>query len=264
MLNHLNPISNRHAHLNQRVIATLVVNFFTLIFIMYPFPLKADVLNLTSLEWPPYTGQAVEQQGASVAIVRAAVEAMGHELNVEFFPWERTVHLAKTRPDIAGYFPEYYFETDELLFSQPIGSGPLGFVENVNKPISWKSLTDLKELDIGVVRGYTNTTELDRMIANQEVNAFAVTNDSQNILKVAGQRIPLAVIDSHVLQYLLEHDPYLTTARKKVKMNNKLLEEKQLFIAFSNDESGKKWKAIVDEGLKKIDIEAIMQQYFTK
>ena len=102
------------------------------------------------------------------------------------------------------------------------------------------------------------------LIANQEVNAFAVTNDSQNILKVAGQRIPIAVIDSYVLQYLLEHDPYLTTARNKVKMNSKLLEEKQLFVAFSNDESGKKWKAIVDEGLKNIDSEAIMRQYFTK
>lgn len=261
---HLYLNGNQHNHRNQSMVAMLISNLIILLFIMSSLPLKADVLTLTSLEWPPYSGQAVERQGASVAVVKAAVESMGHELKVEFYPWERTVHLAKTQPDYAGYFPEYYFETDELLFSHPIGSGPLGFVENINKPISWKSLTDLKKLDIGVVRGYTNTAELDRMIANQEVNAFAVTNDSQNILKVAGQRIPIAVIDSHVLQYLLEHDPYLTTARNKVKMNSRLLEEKQLFVAFSNDESGKKWKAIVDEGLKKIDIEAIMQQYFTK
>ena len=237
---------------------TLLLGLLTL-----SLPLKADILNLTSLEWPPYASEGIEQQGASVAVVKAAVEAMGHELNVEFYPWERAVHLAKNKSDYAGYFPEYYFEADDLLFSQSIGTGPLGFVENKSKSVTWSSLNDLKSVNIGVVRGYVNTTELDQMIASQEIKAVAVTSDSRNILKVAGQRIPLAVIDSNVLDYLLKSDPEVAPAKGKVKMNSKLLEEKDLFVAFANDDTGKKWKAIVDKGLKKIDSEAIMKRYFS-
>ncbi|EFP94885.1 substrate-binding periplasmic protein [Vibrio caribbeanicus] len=242
----------------------LKVNALCLGLLTLSLPLKADILNLTSLEWPPYASEVVEQQGASVAVVKAAVEAMGHELNVEFYPWERAVHLAKNKPDYAGYFPEYYFEADDLLFSQSIGTGPLGFVENKSNPVTWSSLNDLKSINIGVVRGYVNTTELDNMIANQEIKAVAVTSDSRNILKVAGKRIPLAVIDSNVLDYLLKSDPDIASAKDKVKMNSKLLEEKDLFVAFANDENGKKWRTIINQGLKKIDSEAIMKRYFSK
>ena len=62
----------------------LKVNALCLGLLTLSLPLKADILNLTSLEWPPYASEGVEQQGASVAVVKAAVEAMGHELNVEF------------------------------------------------------------------------------------------------------------------------------------------------------------------------------------
>lgn len=102
------------------------------------------------------------------------------------------------------------------------------------------------------------------MIANQEIKAVAVTSDSRNILKVAGKRIPLAVIDSNVLDYLLKSDPDIASAKDKVKMNSKLLEEKGLFVAFANDENGKKWRTIINQGLKKIDSEAIMKRYFSK
>jgi hypothetical protein len=34
------------------------------------------VIRLSSLEWPPYAGVAVDQQGASAAVVRAAAAAL--------------------------------------------------------------------------------------------------------------------------------------------------------------------------------------------
>ncbi|USD33547.1 MULTISPECIES: substrate-binding periplasmic protein [Vibrio] len=240
----------------------LTLMFFSLI--LLTSPVRGDVLTLTSLEWPPYAGRNLDAQGASVAVVKAAVEAMGHELNVEFYPWERAVHLAKNQAKYAGYFPEYYFDASDLIFSNPIGTGPLGFVENKANPISWSSLQDLKSVKIGVVRGYVNTEELDSMIASGTLQSEAVTSDNQNLKKVSGQRIPLAVIDSNVLNYLLTSDKSLQAAQDKLQMNSKLLEEKELFIAFGNDETGKKWKAIVDEGLKKIDSKQIMSDYFKK
>lgn len=234
-----------------------------LLTLFLPLPLNAETLTLTSLEWPPYASRSQPEQGASVAVVKAAVEAMGHKLKVEFYPWERAVHLAKTQSKYAGYFPEYYFESDDLVLSSSIGTGPLGFAENPTKPVSWSSLNDLKSYKVGVVRGYINTQELDEMIATGAIQGIPVTADNVNLKKVAAKRIPLAVIDKNVFNYLLQSDPEIAKAKASLQMNPKLLEEKQLYVAFGNDETGQKWKKIVDEGLMKIDVEQIMSQYFS-
>jgi len=218
----------------------------------------AETVKLTSLEWPPYSGQDLPNQGASIAVAKAAFEAMGHTLEVDFFPWSRAVALAKSDDSYVGYFPEYLYESDDFLFSQPMGKGPLGFVEQTSNPIQWESLDDLKAYQIGVVQDYVNTAELDAMIASGEIDAPAVTSDSQNVLKVALGRVDVAVVDSNVLDFLLANDPRVSKVKGKVQMNDKLLVTKDLYIAFKNNSAGQRWKKIFDEGLTKIDVQAIM------
>ncbi|MDX1269724.1 MAG: hypothetical protein R3311_20295, partial [Oceanisphaera sp.] len=79
--------------------ASLMINALTM-------AARADTLYLASLEWPPYSGPDLPAQGVSVAIVRAAIEAMGHELVVEFFPWSRAVSMGRNTEQYTGYFPE--------------------------------------------------------------------------------------------------------------------------------------------------------------
>ena len=243
--------------MTERLTLSLVVTLFLLLSV----PSRADTLYLTSLEWPPYSGASLPSQGASVAVAKAAFEAMGHELVVEFYPWSRAVALATDNDKYAGYFPEYYYDSDEFLFSEPMGQGPLGFVEAVESPVDWDSMDDLTQYQIGVVQDYVNTEELDQMIASGEINASAVTSDSQNVLKVAGGRIDMAVIDSNVLDYLLENDPRVKNVAGKVQMNDKLLVEKNLYIAFKNNDDGERWLGIFNEGLTKINIDDIMAEY---
>lgn len=222
---------------------------------------RAETVYLTSLDWQPYSGSELTNQGASVAVAKAAFEAMGHTLVVEFYPWSRAVALATSNDKYLGYFPEYLYESDEFLFSNPMGVGPLGFVENTTKPITWNSMSDLTAYSVGVVQDYVNTEELDSMIAAGSIKAQAVASDAQNILKVAAGRIDMAVIDSNVLDYLLKNDPQVSSAVGKVQMNSKLLVDKELFIAFKNTSNGQKWRDIFNEGLTKIDVDAIMAQH---
>ena len=68
------------------------------------------VVHLTSLDWPPYSGKTLSDQGASVAVAKAAFKAMGYELKVSFYPWSRAVALAKdSSSKFSGYFPEYFY-----------------------------------------------------------------------------------------------------------------------------------------------------------
>jgi polar amino acid transport system substrate-binding protein len=222
------------------------------------FSAQADTLRLTSLHWPPYSSQKMVNQGASVAVLRASLRAMGHELDVDFYPWSRAVKLAgNPQSKYAGYFPEYYFETSKFVFSDPMGTSPLGLLESKSRPISWAELRDLRSYNLGVVQDYVNTAELDEMIANGSQRVEVVTSDEFNIRKVAAARIDAAVIDVYVMHYLL-NQKHLQPLADKLQMNRKLLENKVLYVAFKNSPEGKKWRDIVNQGLGKIDVEKVL------
>jgi len=221
----------------------------------------------TSLEWPPYSGAELRGQGASVAVAKAAFEVMGYELQVDFYPWARTVGLAKAKNSrYHGYFPEYYSADieQEFLFSDPMGTGPLGFAQQSFRPVLWKELDDLSRFKIGVVRGYVNTEELDKRIAEGRIKAEPVVADVDNIKKLVAGRLDLAVIDPNVFQYLLTNEPELGDAKSLVEINPKILEDKELFLCFKNTEEGRELRAIFNEGLKKIDAESILIEYLNQ
>ncbi|MEF1291730.1 substrate-binding periplasmic protein [Vibrio sp. M260118] len=216
---------------------------------------------MTSLEWPPYSGEDLEQRGVSVAVAKAAFLAMGYELVVEFKPWVRSVALASKTDRYAGYFPEYYFDTDEFVFSDSIGTGPLGLVENRQSPISWSQVDDLREYRIGVVQGYVNTAEFDALVAQGLISVEASANDIRNIYKVAKGRLDAAVIDSNVLDYLISIDQRAEMLAERVRMNERLLETKQIYLAFKNTPEGHNWRKIFNQGLEKIDMSLVLESY---
>ena len=222
------------------------------------------VVNLTSLDWPPYSSKSLKQQGASVAVAKAAFKEMGYELKVTFYPWSRAVALAKdSKSDYSGYFPEYYSEDTEkeFIYSEPMGSGPLGFAERKNNTIQWEQLSDLKEYKIGVVQDYINTTEFDDMVMKKSLKTSTTTSDTKNLLKLVNNRLDLAVIDQNVMNYLLKTDKALAKKSNETQFNMKILEDKKLFICFKKGKEGEKLAQIYNDGLKKIDIKKIMQQY---
>ncbi|ALQ06979.1 MULTISPECIES: substrate-binding periplasmic protein [Pseudoalteromonas] len=236
----------------------------TLFFLLLTFSnfIAAETVYLTSLAWPPYSDKSLEQQGASVAVAKAAFKAEGHELIVDFYPWSRAVNSAsQANSKYVGYFPEYMHETSDFVFSDATGTGPLGLLQNNAKPIAYSSVGDLKGKRIGVVQDYVNTKELDDMIASGTIKGDAAPSDVLNIKKVAAGRIDAAVIDANVLKYLLDTDKSLSALKNKVAMNTTLLEDKKLYIAFRNDTEGQKWQKIYNQGLTKIDVNTIMANY---
>ena len=189
---------------------TLRVLFLTVLTLFLPHASYGDkTVYLTSLDWPPYSGKALKEQGASVAVAKAAFKAMGYTLVVEFFPWSRAVNLAKSGSSkYMGYFPEYYSDdvAKEFIYSAEMGSGPLGFVEQTSKPINWRTMDDLSRYKIGVVRDYVNTAEFDARVASGKIKVEAVTADVNNIQKVSSGRLDLAVIDKNVMAYLFANE----------------------------------------------------------
>ncbi|MFC4157762.1 substrate-binding periplasmic protein [Chitinimonas lacunae] len=224
---------------------------------------EVKTVTLASLEWPPYTGAKLPEQGASVAVARAAFKAMGYELKVEFYPWSRAVQLAKNSPGHAGYFPEYYSDElkNDFVLSEPMGSGPLGLAQRNDKPLNWSKISDLSAIKVGVVQDYLNTTEFDARVAAKQQRVDVAPDDSRNLMKLGAGRIDAAVVDSNVFTYLLKTDPQLKPYVGQLSMNPRLMEDKKLYICFKKGAEGERIARVFNEGLKKIDISAIMAKH---
>lgn len=244
--------------LHKLLIATTIMLFSSLSF-------SADkVVRLTSLDWPPYSGKHLAQQGASVAVAKAAFKAMGYDLQVSFFPWSRAVALAKDgKSNFSGYFPEYYSDdtAKDFIYSEAMGSGPLGFAERKDNSIAWSDLNDLKAYKIGVVQDYINTTDFDAMVASKALKTSSTTSDTKNLLKMVNGRLDLAVVDKNVMNYLFKTDKGLAKKSANAQFNSTLLEDKKLFICFKKNAKGEELAKIYNEGLKKIDITSIMNKH---
>jgi len=231
---------------------------------MLPLQVTADerVVRLASLNWPPYSGEALPGQGASIEVVRTALAEMDYQLLVEFFPWSRVVHVAEEEGSrFHGYFPEYFSDaiSQNFIYSSSIGSGPLGFVENTEAPVVWHSLEDLSRFRIGVVSDYVNTSEFDRLVENGHLHVAPVVSDKNNIQKVAFGRIDIAVIDQNLLEYSINNDPELIPLASKVRFNRHLLELKQLYVCLRRNYPH--LAKVLDEGLQRIDIARIQREY---
>jgi polar amino acid transport system substrate-binding protein len=123
-------------------------------------------LHLASLEWLPFSGSALPNNGLSGAIVAEAAKQMGGTVKVDYFTWKDTVAKGEADPAFIGYFPVFSTEerTKKCYFSAPIGKAVTGIGYHKDAPVQWKTQTDLASLKIGVVDGYANGDAFDAAV----------------------------------------------------------------------------------------------------
>ncbi|MCP4355776.1 MAG: amino acid ABC transporter substrate-binding protein [Proteobacteria bacterium] len=227
---------------------------------------QENVVKFTSLEWPPFTGKTLRQEGAFIAVVRAAYEAMGYKIEVTFLPWNHAVQAVRDSDEYAGYLPEYESKRirDNFIISEPIGSSPIGFAQHNDTNISWSKLDDLKKYRIGIVSGYVNSFEFDKMVEERKLNTEENIDDATGLRKLVMKRLDLVLIDKNVMNHILKYDKTLKSEIASLSFNEKIIEDKKLYIAFRKDEKGMKMNNILKEGLKKVDVNGIMNEYINQ
>ncbi|MGH8050099.1 MAG: substrate-binding periplasmic protein [Arenimonas sp.] len=196
------------------------------------------VVRLASLEWEPYIGKRMPDQGYAAALVRAAFADQGMKVEIEFYPWARALHLARTG-EVDGLMPEYFDASRETEFqySAAFPGGPLMLYKRRSDAVAFiidpvkkqdAALRALKAKRFGVVRGYLNTPVFDAAtyLVKEEAN-----DDATNLRKLVYGRIDLAVIDRRVAEHLIRTE-YPDYARRIVPMEPALAEN-TLYIAFS-------------------------------
>jgi polar amino acid transport system substrate-binding protein len=225
---------------------------------------SAEKLKFSTLEWPPYLGVTLPNQGLGIEILKQAFKAEGYsDIDIHLFPWSRALSVVEKNEGYAGCLLAYYSEerTKKFIYSDAITSGPIKFAMRSDNIIKWDKLQDLSEQRIGVVQDYVNSPELDQLIASKKLFADTSINDANNLEKLAFKRIDMAVVDINVFTYLMKVHPSLKLHADKLKIIPKTLDDKKLYILFARSKEGARLAKIFNSGLKKIKPAEITKKY---
>jgi len=163
-----------------------------------------------TLDWPPYIGRDLPEQGWVAAVVRAAFARRGLDLELRFMPWARGL-LEVDEGRVDGLLPVYITpqRRRRYFLSGPLPAAHMGLFARVEDipALTGRPLDELSDHVIGVVRGYVNHPAIDDP-AGPWVKDEA-GSDLLNLRKLAFGRVDLAVADHLVATWLAEHDPLI-------------------------------------------------------
>lgn len=222
------------------------------------------VMQLASLEWAPYVGKHLPDEGLTSVIVKAAALQAGMDTQISYTPWSRAVQLGQKDPAYAGYFPAFYLKEREktCYFSGPLGNSIVGLAAVKNRHFDWKNYADLKGLTIGVVRDYANGEEFDAQVKKEQLKLDVAPSDISNLRKLMAGRVDLVVISKDVLRQLLITEPSLKSGQESIIFHPKEIINFSLHICFQRNERGLKYQQLINPYLEKLNLRRIENLYF--
>ncbi|MCK5096791.1 MAG: transporter substrate-binding domain-containing protein [Desulfobacteraceae bacterium] len=233
-----------------------------IIFFLISQSYAAETIRIATLNWEPYIGQQLTNEGVMAEITREAFKRLGYMVEYNYLPWKRAVVMAE-KGEYDGYFPAYWSKQREekSIFTEVILSGPVGFFKIKKHIISFNKLEDLIPYRIGIVHGFVNTPAFD---AADYLKKEVVTTDLQNIQKLLKHRVDLIVADKFVGFYLI--NKFIPHMKGQIEFIFPPLQNKELYICMSKKTKNvnEKVKAF-NKGLKEIKKDGtfanILQKY---
>lgn len=215
------------AHFNEGLAEIKKNGLYDLILQRHRFlPLK--VIELVSLEWPPYAGSRIHENGFVSQIVTKAYNLSGYKVFIRFRPWARA--LKETESGIYDLaFPAYYSDArNERFVLVPLDiSSRIGFMKiKSGIPDTYGALSDLHPWRIGIVHGYVYRPDFDRADSLKKYKGYS---DMELVRHLIRGEIDLAAIDKRVAGHLIG----TLAGDKAFKFLSPPLDVKQLYLAFS-------------------------------
>jgi len=219
------------------------------------------IVKITTLDWMPYIGKDICQQGWVQQLTIALLSSQGYEIISTFYPWARTIALAEMG-NVDILYPEYFIEPeapsdvypgtkrqDHLAISKKIPGGPVAFIKRKGTKSRFKGdLKNLKDESIGVVRGYQNTPEFDRLMDLKFFRTYDATDDFSNIKMLVANRVNFIIGDPAVIFFSISH-ANLSNAEKNrilegIEVDYPVIQYNHLYYAVSKKRAG--WKNMLE------------------
>lgn len=217
------------------------------------------IIRLATLEWPPYNGLLLPQEGIATRVATLAARVAGYRLLTAYDEWTKTVEKGTNSPGFDGFFPEYYTKEREQAchLSQSIGSSVLGIATLKKNVFNWNELSDLSTYTLGVVDGYSNGEAFDELVKAKKQAVELAPSDAVNAQKLLQGKVKGIVIDRNVLRYTLSR----LKSKEVVVFNPKPIAELTLHVCFQRTAKGLTLKEDFDKGLKQVNLKRAEAEY---
>jgi polar amino acid transport system substrate-binding protein len=208
--------------------------------------LDAETWKITSLDWQPYSGRNLSNQGKSIQKLRNLLEKKGIKLQVEFYPWKRAQHIAK-KNEYVGYFPAWPEEVGKgFVASPPIDTSKLGILTRTSNNLKYENIDDLFEkYKVGIVGTYSYPEPIEKAKQRHSLQIDWSPNEISLVRKLSVGRFDVALTDPKVMLFLAEKEGI-----SNIKVLNASVENKPLVLAFRNDPDNKKRIEILKQLLR--------------
>lgn len=223
----------------------------------------AKTIQLASLEWMPFSGASLPDNGLTGAVITEVEKRLGNSVKVQYFEWKDAIAKVESDAAFAGYYPVYHTaERAEVKchLSQPIGKSETGIGYLKESPLQWKKLADLAPYKIGTVEGYANSAEFDAAVKQGKQPVELTSSDTNNVRKLVSKKVPGIVVDKLVLRFLTMK----TSAKDSVMFSDRLLSENTIHVCFRRSPAGKALQEAFDAELKKVDVSKLEAAYLKR
>lgn len=224
------------------------------------------IVDIATLEWPPYTGSTLPGYGPVSATISDGLAHIGLVARVHVVPWKRAIARAKS-PDsaVVGYFPGYHCRHQPgFVASLPIGVGPVGLAERADDDVRWSNLDDLSSVRVGVVTGYANSDEFDTRVAEGRIPVSEANTDADNLRQLSDGAVDLAVIDANVFDWLMADPEIAAKMSSSLRMDDHLLDERPLFLCFVDTVRGRALKDRFNDAVQVLDLPRVFVKRFQR
>lgn len=217
------------------------------------------LMRLATVEWPPYNGLLLPQEGLATRTASLAAKAVGYRLLTSYDEWTKSLEKGKSHPGFDGVFSLYYTQEREktCYLSDAIGTSLVGIASLKSNPINWKTVSDLNKYKLGVVSGYSNGEVFDYEVAQGRQAVEEGTSDAVNVEKLIAGKITGIVIDRNVLRYTLSR----RSGTSAIVFNPNPLTEAGIHICFKRTAQGKVIRDDFNKGLKTLDLKKVEADY---
>ena len=179
--------------------------------------------------WAPHYGEALEQGGYTVEIIREALKRVGYGLKTVWLPWKRA-QVDAARGDYDGLGASYHNEErgTKFAYSNPIATTEVVFFKRAEDKIKYSKLEDLKPYKIGTGFGYGYPEKFVKADYLEKIEVYELKT---NITRLLHKRIDL-IIGSRkaILFYLKQQYP---DRMNSLEILGAPLETLSLYVPFS-------------------------------
>ncbi|GGY47570.1 amino acid ABC transporter substrate-binding protein [Bacterioplanes sanyensis] len=223
----------------------------------------AEKISLATVNWQPFYGDDLPENGFFTAIAREAYKRAGYELVVDFLPWKRALEEAR-KGKYDGLLGAYYSEdrAKTFYYSDIVHTNDEVFIQNIGRGIEFNQLEGLKRYKIGAMRGSAQLEEL----RSKGFDVDETTDDVQNLKKLAADRVDLIIMGRQQFYYQLNNSSELAGLKDNFELINPPFKSFELFCAITKKrpdgaEITKKFNAALNEMKSDGTIQAILSRF---